>query len=877
MDYLRTLGSAAVSSLVQKSGLTLPFSLGQKVTSYENKSIWTLYDATKRDDGSLVSVFEFDSSQAKNRNCMPIAKNALRKLRTIRHPDVLKFLDAVETDSTIHIMTERVRPLAPAIQERASRSAQDKKNWLLWGLHRITVALTFINDNAASTHGNVRIDSVFISPSGEWKLGGFEVLSNPKDDAAVLYTMGGLTPDAMNFASPEVKKRGWIILKEHKTSAADAYALGLLIHFAFNPSQPLPPTAQSPHPPPTTQDRGSIPNIIFPSFKKLLNPNPNARLSPQNFLELGMAQTAGEDSGFFASNKLVKVCAGLDNFNLANESEKASLLRTLKESAASLPSEFASYRVLPALASALEFGGASAAAILPLVLQFGKNIAPQDHSSVIMVHLIKLYASPDRGTRMALLDHLEEYADKLDKKTVVDKIWPNLQTGFTDTVPLIREATVRAIILLADKLNDRILNNDLLRFLARMQADPEASIRTNTCILLGRLGPTLGWNTKRKVLVPAFTKALKDTFVHCRVAGLMALMATADCYDTEEVASRVIPNMAFTMIDPEKLVRDQAFKAMQLFVKKLEDHAATMPETSIVEGAPTIAGLTAPVQGPPGSSTLVNTAAGAAGALAGWAISSLGKSLAAADLQSTMSSVGGIAVDRTASAPPTTANGMSGLPPPPVPLVSTLSSPGPAKHSMPTASSSHARSMQLGANKVPAATSMHDMALEWAEEAAAEAEADHSNPWGTDDLMDVNADQDDWSAFESAPPAPVIGLHPSNTIESPNADYWGDSFSDMPAPSPAVSPPKSHQRPAAIVTAATAIHRPASALSNAQSDGGQSDPIPSRVASPAQTPVASTVGMTKEEKAAEMARRKEERKQRIAALKEQKKHATTKA
>lgn len=46
MDYLRTLGSAAVSSLVQKSGLTLPFSLGPKVTAFEG--VWTLYDATKR-------------------------------------------------------------------------------------------------------------------------------------------------------------------------------------------------------------------------------------------------------------------------------------------------------------------------------------------------------------------------------------------------------------------------------------------------------------------------------------------------------------------------------------------------------------------------------------------------------------------------------------------------------------------------------------------------------------------------------------------------------------------------------------------------------------------------------------------------------------
>ncbi len=48
MEYLRTLGSAAASSLLQKSGITLPFALGDKVSYFEGRSIWTLYDATSR-------------------------------------------------------------------------------------------------------------------------------------------------------------------------------------------------------------------------------------------------------------------------------------------------------------------------------------------------------------------------------------------------------------------------------------------------------------------------------------------------------------------------------------------------------------------------------------------------------------------------------------------------------------------------------------------------------------------------------------------------------------------------------------------------------------------------------------------------------------
>ncbi|OCH90251.1 ARM repeat-containing protein [Obba rivulosa] len=862
MDYLRTLGSAAVSSLVQKSGLTLPFSLGTKVTSFENPS-WTLYDATKRDDGSQVSVFEFDANTPAKKNYLPLAKNALRKLRTVRHPDVLRFMDAVETDTTIHIMTERVRPLASAISTWSAKGAQEREEWLIWGLHRISVALTFVNDSCASTHGNVRVGSIFISATGEWKLGGFDALSSPKDDAAVLYTLGSVIPDAMSYASPEVKNKGWSVLKEHEPAVADSYALGLLIHCIFNPSAPLPATAQPPHPPPTASSRGAIPIALFPSFKKLLNPNPKARLTPKHLLELGMSQTAGEGSGVFANNRLVKICSGLDNFNLGNESEKVVFLRTLKESASSFPQEFAAQRVLPSLTSALEFGGASAATILPLVMQFGKGVPPEDYSSAILVHLVKLYASPDRGTRMALLDHLPEYADKLDKKTVVDKIWPNLQTGFSDTVALIREATVRSIILLSDKLNERILNNDLLRYLAKMQADPEPSIRTNTCILIGRLGPSLGYNTKRKVLVPAFARALKDPFVHARVAGLMALMATIECFDAEDLASKVIPNMSSTMVDTEKLVRDQAFKTMELFIKRLEEHATTMPETAAPETEALPLGLP---PSSPGSNALVNSAAGAASALAGWAISSLGKKLAAADLQSTMDTNVGAEIDRPTSAP---ASGDALRP-----LASTFAS---------AASSSHlgakpgAKGMQLGAHKVPASVSAAALAAEWADEAVADAA--QINYWGSDDLMDVNADQDDWSAFETAPV-----INSSSLSSTPNGakDLWGDRGFTSPDPAddflkPAskVSKPLHSPRPVYLNTPrspspliANRNSRQPRSATPSESDAGEHT---------APQKAVSTAGMTKEEKAAEMARRKEERRQRIAALKEAKKSVATPA
>lgn len=104
--------------------------------------------------------------------------------------------------------------------------------------------------------------------------------------------------------------------------AADAYALGLLLNATFNPDHHPPATALPPHPPPTAAARGNIPNTVFPLYKRLLNPNAKGRLTAKGFLEIGMAK-----SGFFASNRLVKVCLGLDNFALASEAEKMILLR----------------------------------------------------------------------------------------------------------------------------------------------------------------------------------------------------------------------------------------------------------------------------------------------------------------------------------------------------------------------------------------------------------------------------------------------------------------------------------------------------------------------------------------------------------------------
>lgn len=125
-------------------------------------------------------------------------------------------------------------------------------------------------------------------------------------------------------------------------------------------------------------------------------------------------------------------------------------------------------------------------------------------------------------------------------------------------------------------MNDRILNNDLLRYLSKTQTDSEPGIRTNTCILLSRLSPHLSLSTQRKVLIPAFARSLRDPFVHARIAGLMSLMAGLEGWEKEDLAGKVIPSVGICLVDKEKSVRDQGFRAIDMFVRKCEVLTASM-------------------------------------------------------------------------------------------------------------------------------------------------------------------------------------------------------------------------------------------------------------------------------------------------------------
>jgi SCY1-like protein 1 len=187
------------------------------------------------------------------------------------------------------------------------------------------------------------------------------------------------------------------------------------------------------------------------------------------------------------------------------------------------------------------------------------------------------------------------------------------------------------------------------------------------------------------------------------------------------------------------------------------------PSMGLHAGLSTTTQATAAQSG--GGNGLVGTAAGAAGALAGWALSSLNKQIPPSEMRSNLSYTPGQL--RNSAGPSGHGSGSSET----ISVPSTFSSPRPSfgdtdrtttttsgRPLAPKQSSvngNRAGGMQLGSSSrakprvQDSSTLVNSLVAEIEDEFGSVGDA-----WGDGDLMDVNADADDWSERPPSFPAP---------------------------------------------------------------------------------------------------------------------------
>jgi SCY1-like protein 1 len=478
--------SSLISNFFSKviSTATLPYTLKEKLFSNEH---FTVSSGVKKQDGSSVSVVQVQGQER-------LKQNLIKRLKSMRYHYILKHLDTVQLSETeVYLVCEPFKVL----QFQLDGFSGDVE-FVLYGIFCVCDALAFLNSKGIF-YLRAADDGIAVTESLDWKLFSFE------------FTMDSATV-SNDFSMKEeilgsLRRLHSSLSTDGDLAKVDAFLCGQWIKNVLR----------------VTRCDNTLSSLSQLVDRTLLIQNASMRSTT--------SQSLGSLKELLGSNPYFQISSVLNELSIKEDQEKILFFKTLPGLLPNLRKEFKRHKVLPALINALEYGTAGFK-VVSIILKLAQEVITEDdkHSKEEVVRIIlKMFTNQDKSVRLMLLESLPMYIQFLSKDNVNELFVP-YSAGFSDQIPQIREASLRAVPLLAPLIGDRLFNQDLLRHLARLHADPEASIRTNTTICLAKVSQHIQTSQRAKVLLTAFGNASRDGFPPGRQAALNAIISTIDCY-----------------------------------------------------------------------------------------------------------------------------------------------------------------------------------------------------------------------------------------------------------------------------------------------------------------------------------------------------------
>jgi len=539
----------------------LPFDVGS-VIECENY-LWSLNEGTTKTAAgitSAVTVFRFLKTAGINADRIECARRGWHKLRSLKHPMILAFVDGTELDDSIVMATEAAVPLSVWLKKRIeelnemrkSSSSQGKSaaleayttglfNEVIWGMRCITEALQFVHRTVKLNHGLVDMNAIFVTQMGDWKLGSLDLACDVTTDEHFFASHMHMLPEL--FQSPERKDGSWRSLFTGTLfGPIDVYSLGCVFRKLF-------------------QDLDlDTPAQLSQYLKKMLSVDAKRRATTAQFLKCPSLQS-----------DFCRTMEAINELHLKTPPECIAIIDGIAGSSGALLSPaVCSFKVLPALVGVLngavvDFPNRNAREpcrqkvdvvmrLLDLFAAHGK-IESEPFEKACPV-LVELWSLSDRAIRTSLLKSLRNISKLMGNDLISNTIFDQILVGFTDSSAIMREETLKALVFVVDKLDEDRLNDKLIKCISNLQMDAEPSIRTNAVIFFGRLVPKLKPAVRQRVVCTAFPKAMKDGFLHCRLSGIKALSTSFGELDSNLVVAKVMPQLIGLVMDRSADVRE---------------------------------------------------------------------------------------------------------------------------------------------------------------------------------------------------------------------------------------------------------------------------------------------------------------------------------
>lgn len=563
---------------------------------------WKIFPAVSRKSGQEVSIFVFDKDDLKKlklkehqERVLEVLRQEMKTLRLLRHPHVLKVEEVYEESRrTLSFVTERVTCSLANACKNFTNVANVTPEVLEIGLTEFEVAcgfmhvgeaLSFLHREGRRVHLSIGPHSIFITPKGEWKLGGMgfcRVVEPGQTSRSEYYALdGGAGAGVKNPATgafegsyePPLEYCAPEVVTEPRqfSSSADMFSLGLLLYELF-----VPPRAdggrnpvldvrdgnkmthgykvQSLHPiafPP------SVPVSLHNTIRQLLSLQPAQRPEARMFLA----------SQFFDSGP-IKTLRTLQGLVEQDPASQARFLTTLPDAIADFSPRVLRDMVLPGLQSVVINKAVAPFVITPLLKIvakvdkhiFGHSIAPM---------MIPLLAMTEPVQCMLMfVSELEVLVPKAEDGYIRDHVVPMLCRALESTVPEILDTVLNKIADQASLFEYRILKQVILpRVNKLILQPPQVSVRVNALLWLAKSFHVFD----KDLLIESVLPTLQQTLLLDKSPAVC--MCILGCYDNlgkhlgpESLAKLVIPAVAPLLWEPS--LNNQQF---DLVCEKLQD------------------------------------------------------------------------------------------------------------------------------------------------------------------------------------------------------------------------------------------------------------------------------------------------------------------
>ncbi|CAO2179213.1 unnamed protein product [Urochloa humidicola] len=559
---------------------------------------WRIYTARPRDGAPsapypVVSVWVLDKralaeararaglSKAAEDAFLDLVRADAARLVRLRHPGVLHVVQALdETKAAMAMATEPVFASvsnALGCLDNVGKVPKELKGMemglleIKHGLLQVAETLDFLHNNAHLAHRAISPETVFITSSGSWKLGGFGFA------LSVDQATGGLTSSqqfhysdydvedtalplqpSLNYTAPELVRSG----DSKVGSACDMFSFGCLAYHLIarrplldchnNVKMYMNALTYL-----TSEAFSNIPSDLVSDLQRMLSMDAVSRPSAMAFT----------GSSFFRDDTRLRALRFLDHLLERDNMQKTEFLKALSDMWKDFDARVLRYKVLPPLCAELR-NMVMQPMILPMVLTIAESQDKADFELSTLPALVPVFTSASGETLLLLVKHADLIINKAAQEHLISHVLPMLVRAYDDSDPRLQEEVLHRTVPLSRQLDIKLVKQAVLpRVHGLALKTTVAAVRVNALRCLGDLVPSLD----KEGILGILETVKRCTAVDHSAPTLMCTLGVANAIykqcGVEFAAEYVIP-LIFPLLTAHQL-NVQQFAKYMLFVKEI--------------------------------------------------------------------------------------------------------------------------------------------------------------------------------------------------------------------------------------------------------------------------------------------------------------------